>query len=67
MSKRESILTTPTSQNQKQIEADLRSYLPAVMHEPDERVATLCEQLVRNYDPCISCSTHFLKVKLERG
>ncbi|HTI49803.1 MAG TPA: Ni/Fe hydrogenase subunit alpha [Planctomycetaceae bacterium] len=60
-------IVPPTSQNQKQIEEDLRSYLPTVMHESDDRVATLCEQLVRNYDPCISCSTHFLKLHWERN
>jgi coenzyme F420-reducing hydrogenase alpha subunit len=55
-------IVPPTSQNQKQIEDDLKSYLPAILHEPDDRVGQLCERLVRSYDPCISCSTHFLKV-----
>ncbi|MBS0265349.1 MAG: Ni/Fe hydrogenase subunit alpha [Planctomycetes bacterium] len=55
-------IVPPTSQNQKQIEDDLRAYLPAILHESDQRVAELAERLVRNYDPCISCSTHFLKV-----
>jgi coenzyme F420-reducing hydrogenase alpha subunit len=59
-------IVPPTSQNQKQMEDDLRSFLPGIMHETDERIATLCEQLVRTYDPCISCSTHFLKVYRER-
>ena len=26
----------------------------------------LCEQTIRNYDPCISCATHFLKLEIER-
>ncbi len=56
----------PTSQNQGQIEADLRQYLPALVSQPDEQVAQACERLVRSYDPCISCSTHFLKVTVER-
>ena len=59
-------IVPPTSQNQQQIEDDLRSLLPAILHETDERVATVCEQLVRNYDPCISCSTHFLKLHREQ-
>lgn len=59
-------IVPPTSQNQGQIEADLRQYLPAVVSQPDEQVAQACERLVRSYDPCISCSTHFLKVTLER-
>jgi coenzyme F420-reducing hydrogenase alpha subunit len=58
-------IVPPTSQNQKQIEDDLKAYLPSIISEPDERVAELCERLVRNYDPCISCSTHFLKVYRE--
>ena len=57
----------PTSQNQSQIEDDLRNYLPKIVSQPDEQVALACERLVRSYDPCISCSTHFLKVTLERG
>ncbi len=60
-------IVPPTSQNQSQIEDDLRHYLPAVIDEPDEQVAQACEHLVRSYDPCISCATHFLRVKLERG
>jgi coenzyme F420-reducing hydrogenase alpha subunit len=59
-------IVPPTSQNQKQIEDDLRSFLPAILQESDERVAGLCEQLVRNYDPCISCSTHFLRLHREQ-
>ena len=34
---------------------------------PDEKLTWQCEQMVRNYDPCISCATHFLKLKRERG
>ncbi len=60
-------IVPPTSQNQGQIEDDLRHYLPAVLSQPDEQVALACERLVRSYDPCISCSTHFLRVTLERG
>ena len=57
----------PTSQNQSQIEVDLRDYLPAVVSRPDSEVAQACERLVRSYDPCISCATHFLKVTVDRG
>jgi coenzyme F420-reducing hydrogenase alpha subunit len=56
----------PTSQNQSQIEQDLRDYLPSVIHQDDQAVGEACERLVRCYDPCISCSTHFLKVRVER-
>lgn len=60
-------IVPPTSQNQRQIEDDLRHLLPSLLAEPDEILGKRCEQLVRSYDPCISCSTHFLKVKLDRG
>ena len=56
----------PTSQNQGQIEDDLRHYLPAVVGCADDEVARACERFVRSYDPCISCSTHYLNVTFER-
>ena len=54
----------PTSQNQSQIEGDLRTYLAARLRAKAtrEELTVDCERLVRTYDPCISCSTHFLKV-----
>ena len=57
----------PTSQNQAQIERDLWQLAQRLLPTDDARLATACEQAVRNYDPCISCSTHFLKVHVERG
>jgi coenzyme F420-reducing hydrogenase alpha subunit len=59
-------IVPPTSQNQSQIEDDLRHYLAAVVDQSDEQVALAAERLVRSYDPCISCATHFLKVTMER-
>ena len=59
-------IVPPTSQNQLQIEDDLRTMLPGILHEPDDQVAIQCEKLVRSYDPCISCSTHFLKIHREQ-
>jgi coenzyme F420-reducing hydrogenase alpha subunit len=58
-------IVPPTSQNQSQIERDLRSYLPRWIGQSDEATATACERLVRSYDPCISCSTHFLKTTIQ--
>jgi coenzyme F420-reducing hydrogenase alpha subunit len=63
---REAKIVPPTSQNQGQIESDLRELLPGVLHESDQTVAQACEELVRSYDPCISCSTHFLRVDVHR-
>lgn len=59
-------IVPPTSQNQRQIEQDLRDWLPRVLSDDDLRTAADCERLIRSYDPCISCSTHFLKLNLKR-
>jgi coenzyme F420-reducing hydrogenase alpha subunit len=59
-------IVPPTSQNQSQIEEDLRTYLPRILSENDAVTGHECEKLIRSYDPCISCATHFLKVKIER-
>lgn len=56
----------PTSQNQKQIEADLRGVVQANLGLPDDRLKWRCEQTIRNYDPCISCATHVLSLTIER-
>lgn len=60
-------IVPPTSQNQARIEQDLHQSLTAygLDHSEDE-LRLLCEKVVRNYDPCISCATHFLKLTLER-
>ncbi len=60
-------IVPPTSQNQPQIEEDLRRFLPTVLESDDATAALECEKLIRNYDPCISCSTHFLKLTVDRG
>lgn len=59
-------IVPPTSQNQSQIESDLRQLLPTIADKQDQQIAIDCERLVRSYDPCISCSTHFLKVNIAR-
>jgi hypothetical protein len=59
-------IVPPTSQNQARIEADLRLLLEQIHRDSDPSIALACERLVRCYDPCISCSTHFLKVKIQR-
>jgi coenzyme F420-reducing hydrogenase alpha subunit len=51
----------PTSQNQATIEEDLWKLAEQVKDLPDEQAALRCEHMIRNYDPCISCSVHFLK------
>jgi sulfhydrogenase subunit alpha len=59
-------IVPPTSQNQKTIEGDLAEFVPKHLDLSDEKLTWQCEQAVRNYDPCISCATHFLKLKIER-
>ncbi|MEX0613436.1 MAG: Ni/Fe hydrogenase subunit alpha [Pirellulales bacterium] len=63
----EAKIVPPTSQNQGQIEDDLRAYVPRVAAFDDAVATRKCEHLIRNYDPCISCSTHFLDLRIERG
>ena len=60
-------IVPPTSQNQPSIEDDLRAFLPEWLSMNDEALRWRCEQTIRNYDPCISCSCHFLKLEVERG
>jgi sulfhydrogenase subunit alpha len=61
----EAKIVPPTSQNQKTIEGDLRRLVPGYLHLDDEKLQWQCEQTIRNYDPCISCATHFLKIHRE--
>jgi sulfhydrogenase subunit alpha len=63
----EAQIVPPTSQNQKSMEADLAQFAGRFLHLSDEELTWRLEQALRNYDPCISCATHCLKVKVERG
>ncbi|MCG8455452.1 MAG: Ni/Fe hydrogenase subunit alpha [Holophagales bacterium] len=58
-------IVPPTSQNQRTIENDLRHFVERHLHLPHEELTWQCEQAIRNYDPCISCATHFLKLEIE--
>jgi len=60
-------IVPPTSQNQASIEADLLSFTQANLALDDEELTRRCEQAIRNYDPCISCATHFLDVTVDRS
>lgn len=59
-------IVAPTSVNQRVIEQDLYDYARTVLDAPDDVLRARCEQAIRNYDPCISCSTHFLDLRVER-
>ena len=56
----------PTAQNLARVEEDLRQLIPQVIDKPQEEATLDCEHLIRSYDPCISCATHFLTLDIER-
>lgn len=58
-------ITPPTAQNLKAMESDLRHFAEKHAEVPREPLTWQCEQLIRNYDPCISCATHALRVHIE--
>jgi len=63
---RRAVIVAPTSQNQHAIEADLTELVAAHLDLDDAALTRLCEQAIRNYDPCISCAAHFLDLTVER-
>ncbi len=62
----EARIVPPTSQNQARIERDLVGIAPQLLALEHDAARHRCEQLIRSYDPCISCATHFLKLDVER-
>ena len=60
-------IVPPTSQNQKRIEQDLHELVQQHLDVSNENLTWKCEQAIRNYDPCISCATHFLDMRVERA
>jgi coenzyme F420-reducing hydrogenase alpha subunit len=63
---RTATIVPPTSQNLPVIERDLRDVVAANMSMDDAALTALCERTIRNYDPCISCSAHFLDLTVVR-
>jgi coenzyme F420-reducing hydrogenase alpha subunit len=60
-------IVPPTSQNQARIEQDLRETLEAMgLDKETDALRLRAETVIRNYDPCISCATHFLKFNVTR-
>ncbi len=55
-------IITPTAQNLRNMEDDIKAYLPTLLNKKKEDIVLDIEKLIRAYDPCFSCSTHFLKV-----
>jgi coenzyme F420-reducing hydrogenase alpha subunit len=60
-------IVPPTAQNQTSIEADLASVAAPMLDQADDAIRDRCEQTIRNYDPCISCSAHFLTLRMHRA
>jgi coenzyme F420-reducing hydrogenase alpha subunit len=59
-------IVAPTSVNQARIEKDLWALVQHNIELPDDELKFHCERAIRNYDPCISCSTHFLRMDVQR-
>jgi sulfhydrogenase subunit alpha len=60
-------IVPPTSLNQRAIEQRLYEYVRRSIDSPVGELQHRCEQAIRNYDPCISCSTHFLRLEVDRA
>ena len=60
-------IVPPTAQNQGRIEQTVFDLAGRHADAPDDELRHRCEQVVRAYDPCISCATHFLRVQVDRG
>lgn len=62
----EADIVAPTSRNVNNMEEGLRRFIPEHLHLSDEELTLKCEIFIRNYDPCFSCSVHFLKLQINR-
>jgi coenzyme F420-reducing hydrogenase alpha subunit len=58
-------IVPPTAQNQPSIEDDLRVFVQDRLDLPHDELTRQCETAIRNYDPCISCATHFLDLRVD--
>ncbi|WP_435099589.1 Ni/Fe hydrogenase subunit alpha [Arhodomonas sp. AD133] len=62
----EAQIVPPTAQNQPTIEADLKDFIGGWLELPHDELRARCESTIRNFDPCISCATHFLDLRIHR-
>lgn len=63
---RTATIVPPTAQNQAAIEHEMACLVAANLNEDDATLTALCERSIRNHDPCISCSAHFLTLTIDR-
>jgi coenzyme F420-reducing hydrogenase alpha subunit len=59
-------IITPTCQNLLNMQHDIKHYLPSLLKMSEQKLILEIEKLIRSYDPCFSCSSHFLRVKWEK-
>ena len=60
-------MITPTAINLENMEKDIRAAAAMAMNSPEDELKLSLEKVARAYDPCISCATHFLKLRVERS
>jgi sulfhydrogenase subunit alpha len=58
-------IITPTAQNLANVEKDMRGAIETLINEPVEAMRSSLEHIARAYDPCISCATHLVKIKMK--
>jgi len=59
-------IVTPTAQNLLNMQEDIRAFLPSLLKLSEPKIVLEIEKLIRSYDPCFSCSSHFLQIKWEK-
>lgn len=59
-------IVSPTAHNAFNLENDLKAFVPSQLYRPEAELRLACEMMIRNYDPCFSCSAHFLKLNVTR-
>ena len=57
-------LCIPTQQNIIHLEKDIAGYIESMLKENKNKkqISFEAEKMIRAYDPCMSCATHFLKI-----
>ncbi len=55
-------IITPTAQNLLNMQEDIRAFVPGIARQKKGSIVLEVEKLIRSYDPCFSCSAHFLEV-----
>lgn len=59
-------LVIPTAQNLINMRSDIEEMVPAFIDKGEEVIRKEAEKIIRAYDPCMSCASHFLRVKIDK-